>query len=36
VGGVLPLLPLALLGARPVPLDLEATYKDACRRSRID
>jgi hypothetical protein len=35
VGGALPLLPLALKGSRAVPLDLEATYTDACRRSRL-
>jgi hypothetical protein len=35
VGGTLPLLPLALKGARAVPLDLEATYMDARERSRL-
>jgi hypothetical protein len=35
VRGTLPLLPLALLGARAVPLDLEATYTEACQRSRF-
>lgn len=35
VGGTLPLLPLALKGTRAVPLDLEATYSDARRRSRL-
>jgi len=35
VGGPLPLLPLALLGAGMIPLDLEATYTDARQRSRI-
>jgi hypothetical protein len=35
VGGPLPLLPLALRGARAVPLDLEATYTDARERSRL-
>jgi hypothetical protein len=35
VGGALPTLPLALRGARAVPLDLEATYADACQRSRL-
>ena len=35
VGGTLPLLPLALRGFRAVPLDLEATYRDACERSRL-
>jgi hypothetical protein len=35
VGAPLPLLPLALLGTRAVPLDLEATYNDARQRSRL-
>jgi hypothetical protein len=35
VGGALPLLPLALLGGRPVPVDLEATYTEARQRSRL-
>jgi hypothetical protein len=35
VGGPLPLLPLALRGARAVPLDLEAAYTDARQRSRL-
>jgi hypothetical protein len=35
VGEVLPLLPLALKGARAVPLDLEAAYSDARERSRL-
>jgi hypothetical protein len=35
VGGPLPLLPLALRGFRPVPVDLEATYTDARQRSRL-
>jgi hypothetical protein len=35
VGGTLPQLPLALRGGPAVPLDLEATYTDACRRSRL-
>jgi Protein of unknown function (DUF4058) len=35
VGGTLPLLPLALKGARAVPLDLEAAYTDARQRSRL-
>ena len=35
VGGLLPLLPLALKRFRPVPLDLEAAYDDACRRGRL-
>ncbi len=35
VGRELPLLPLALRGGPAVPLNLEATYTDACRRSRL-
>ena len=35
VGGTLPQLPLALRGGPAVPLDLEATYTDACQRSRL-
>jgi Protein of unknown function (DUF4058) len=35
VGGKLPQLPLALRGGPAVPLDLEATYTDACQRSRL-
>jgi hypothetical protein len=35
VGGSLPVLPLAVRGFRVVPLDLEATYADACQRSRL-
>ena len=35
VGGRLPVLPLSLRRFRPVPLDLEAAYEDACRRSRL-
>jgi hypothetical protein len=35
VGGPLPLLPLALRGYGAIPLDLEATYGDACARSRL-
>jgi hypothetical protein len=35
VGGALPMLPLALLGARAVPLDLETTYNEARQRSRL-
>jgi len=31
----LPVVPLALRGASAVPLDLEATYNDACQRSRL-
>lgn len=34
VGSNLPVLPLALRHAYPVPLDLNAAYEDACRRSR--
>ena len=35
VGALFPLLPLSLKRFRPVPLDLEAAYEDACRRSRL-
>ncbi len=35
IGGALPLLPLALRGGSPVPLDLEASYEDARGRSRL-
>ena len=35
LGGTLPLLPLALNRGICVPLDLERTYTDACRRSRL-
>jgi hypothetical protein len=35
VGGPLPVLPLALRRFRPVRLDVEAAYEDACRRSRL-
>ena len=35
VGQALPLVPLALRGASAVPLELEATYDDACQRSRL-
>lgn len=35
IGGELPVLPLALRGNGCVPLDLEATYQDTCRRSRL-
>jgi len=35
VGEVLPTLPLALRGHGCVPLDLEATYLETCRRSRL-
>jgi hypothetical protein len=34
VGGELPVFPLALRGAAPVPVDLDATYNDARQRSR--
>lgn len=36
VGDPLPVLPLALLNAGVVPLDLESTYAEACRRSRLE
>jgi hypothetical protein len=35
VGGTLPVLPLALRGAGPVPLDLEATYTEVRQRCRL-
>jgi hypothetical protein len=35
IGGELPVVPLALLGTRAVPLDLNATYEEACRRARL-
>jgi len=35
LGRALPLLPLGLRGGPAVPLNLEATYTDACRRSRL-
>jgi hypothetical protein len=35
VGALLPVLPLPLKGFRPVRLDLEAAYEDACRRGRL-
>ena len=35
VGQPLPVLPLALRGAAAVPMDLEATYTEARRRSRL-
>ncbi len=35
VGSALPILPLALKGYGCVPLDLEATYSEACKKSRI-
>jgi hypothetical protein len=36
VGQPLPVLPLALRNANVVPVDLETTYREACRRSRLD
>jgi hypothetical protein len=35
VGETLPVLPLALRGSHAIPLDLNAAYEDACRRSRL-
>jgi hypothetical protein len=35
IGQSLLVVPLALRGASAVPLDLEATYNDACQRSRL-
>jgi hypothetical protein len=35
LGGELPVLPLALAGAACLPIDLEATYTDACRKLRL-
>ena len=35
LGGTLPVLPLHLGGGLHVPLDLDATYSDACRRRRL-
>jgi len=35
IGGPLPVLPLALLGTRAVPLDLEETYTEARQRARL-
>lgn len=35
VGQSLPILPLALDKGACVPLDLEATYAEACQRSRL-
>jgi hypothetical protein len=35
VGAALPLLPLGLTAELAVPLDLEATYTEACRRLRL-
>jgi len=36
VGQSLPVLPLALRNAGVVPVDFEATYREACRRSRLE
>lgn len=36
VGQPLPVLPLALRNAGVVPVDFEATYREACRRSRLE
>jgi len=35
VGQPLPIVPLALRGGPTLPLDLEVTYTEACRRSRL-
>jgi hypothetical protein len=35
VGKALPVVPLALRGGPTLPLDLETTYVEACRRSRL-
>jgi hypothetical protein len=35
LGEALPVLPLALERSLSVPLDLEATYMDACQRRRL-
>ncbi len=35
LGAAMPVLPLALNAAVSVPVDLEATYRDACRRRRL-
>lgn len=35
IGSVLPLLPLGLRGYKAIPLDLEPTYAEACRRDRV-
>jgi Protein of unknown function (DUF4058) len=35
VGSPLPILPLALRGSHPVPLDVNGAYEDACHRSRL-
>jgi hypothetical protein len=36
LGGPLPVLPLALLGTRAIPLDLEASYTEARQRARLE
>jgi hypothetical protein len=35
LGATLPILPLVLRGYRALPVDLEASYRDACERSRL-
>ena len=35
VGVALPTMPLRIVGSLFVPVDLEATYAEACRRRRI-
>ena len=35
LGEALPVMPLALRGSIAIPLDLDAAYEDACRRSRL-
>lgn len=35
IGSGLPIVPLALKGVGPIPLNLETTYMEACERSRI-
>ena len=35
IGKPLPVLPLGLRNAGVVPVDLEAAYSDACRRSKL-
>ena len=35
VGQPLPVLPLGLLNAGVVPVDLDSTYQEACRRGRL-
>ena len=36
VGGSLPVLPLALTAELCLPIDLEATYAEACRKLRLN